>query len=198
MRRWRSARAGGIAGLSAAGAVVAHAGLAGLGDARWLVVALAGAALGVAMIALGLGAVLRLDRRAAGVRAGTVGPLACAIDAPSLPALVAVTLVCQGGAHAALLAADVPAGTGAVASPLLHSAFAVAGALIVWALGRRLAGSSARLVRAIAARLARPLGRPSLVGPTPAPPRSRLRPGCLRGRAPPRLVASATAIASAQ
>jgi hypothetical protein len=197
MRRWRSVQASGIAGLSAAGAVAAHAGPAGLSDGRWLVVALAGAALAVGTIAFALGTALALDRRAARLHPGVPTPLAHAVDAPPLPALVAIMLVCQGCAHAALLAAGVPARTGAVASPLLHVALAVAGAVIVWSLRRRVARSSAGLVRAIAASLPRLLQRPGASGPAPAPARIRPRSGGVHGRAPPVATASAMAIASA-
>jgi hypothetical protein len=200
MRLWRGVQASGIAGLSATGAVLAHAGTSGLAETRWLAVALTGAVVAVAAIALALGLALALDRRAAVVHSGAPAPslLAEAVDAPPFLALVAVMLACQGSAHAALLAAGVPATTGAVASPLLHAALAVAAAWIAWTVQRVVARSSAGLARALASILATCLRPPALrVGGDARRPRTRPGTGGLFGRAPPVSLASARVIASA-
>ncbi len=198
MRRWRGVQVSGIAGLSAAGAVVAHAGPQGLSDPRWLAVAVAGAVVASAAIAAALGLALALERRAAALHTGTARTrLAQAVDAPPFPALVAVMLVCQGSAHTALLAAGVPAGTGPVAGPVLHVVLATGGALVAWALQRRVLRSVDRLAHALAAILPRYLWPCAGITAGSAAP-LRARPGARshRGRAPPRIVASAMVIAS--
>ena len=198
MRSWRGVQASGVAGFSAAGTVVAHAGPQGLADGRWIAIALAGAAVAAAAIASALGVALALDRRAAALHVGAAPTrLAHVVDAPPFSALVAVMLVCQGSAHAALLAAGVPAATGPVPSPVLHVVLAIGGALVAWALQRLVLRSARRLARALAAVLPRYLwpsgGIPS---GTTAPLRARPRAGGHRGRAPPLTVASAMVIAS--
>jgi hypothetical protein len=198
MRRWRGVQASGIAGLSAAGAVVAHAGPQGLSDPRWLAIAVAGAAVASAAIASALGLALALDRRAAALHVGAAPTrLAHAVDAPPFSALVAVMLVCQASAHVALLAAGVPAATGAVAGPVLHVVLATGGAVLVWALERLVLRGAHRLASALAAVLPRYLAPcAGITAGSAAPLRARPRAGSHRGRAPPPTVASAMVIAS--
>jgi hypothetical protein len=188
MRPRRVVRAGGIAGLSAAAAVVAHAGPAGLADPGWLAVAALGSAVALTALAIAAVSVLTLERRAARVRAGEVpeGGLGAALDAPPLGLLVAATIVCQGAAHGALLAAGVPAHTGSIMSAVLHVLLAVAAAAVVWSVERLVAHAAGSLARAVAAALALLLAqRPPRI-PAPAGRRwSQPHAGRVHGRAPP-------------
>ena len=70
VRPVRFVQIGGIAGLSAIGTVIAHAGPAGLADGRWLAAAVVGAAMALAGLVLTLKLVLALRERAERARAG--------------------------------------------------------------------------------------------------------------------------------
>jgi hypothetical protein len=186
MHAWRSARATGVAGLSAVGAVLGHAGLQGLTDARWLALAAAGGALtataigGIAWVSLGL---RRRSRRVA--RGDLQGAFQTAIDNPPLSVLIATMLVCQGGAHLALLAAGVPPHTGPVLSPLIHIVAAIVGALLLRAAFGVAERSVQELAHAIAAAL-RLIGSPASWSSRPAESLAGCaQAGRIHGRAPP-------------
>jgi len=187
MRRLWLARGSAVTGLSAAAAVVAHEGPAAFADGRILAVALAGAAVAAA----GVGALLAVSAsrhaRAARVRRGDV--LAARVDigtAPGAAALVAVLLVCQAGAHVALLLAGVPAHGGPPAALALHALLALLAAGLLIGVERVLSRATATLsdaILAVAAALATGPARPAL---RPfASPRSARRSRAHRGRAPP-------------
>ncbi|MDX6546990.1 MAG: hypothetical protein QOG33_540 [Gaiellales bacterium] len=187
MRRSLFARVFGVAGLSAVSAAVAHAGPSGLADARFLTAAMVGALLTASALVLVGVRVLdlraRLDRIADGDLAAGVGEWQPRI---SLPVLVAVSLVCQGGAHAGLLIGGVHAPSGAVAAPTLHLLLGLLSALAVYAAERllgRLASTVAGAVHAALMLLLALAGAPS-TRPLEAP-RSRATRTALRGRAPP-------------
>lgn len=176
-----------MGGLSAVSAVLAHGGLAGLRNVSWLSAAAAGSLL-VALaltVALSHAAVLRrrLDRIGAG------DPRACVVDPDSqaeLFVMVTAAVVCQAGAHAALLTAGVHAQPGVVAAPTLHVLLAFLTALAVCGLDRALSRLCAAVSEAVHAMLV--LLQQLVVQPYPAPgvvlpSRTALR--GLRSRAPP-------------
>ena len=116
--------------------------------------------LGVAFVGttIGLVGVLGAWRMAAGVAAGRVDLLASEGPA-ALPVLTAVMVLCQTGAHVALLMAGVDAAPGAAGALCLHVLLALAGALAVRRLDRALAALltvAAERVRRLLALLVRP------------------------------------------
>jgi hypothetical protein len=185
MRRGLIARGLGVAGFSAGGAVVAHAGPAAIGDWVWMGVALAGALLGVGFLALSACVILRLRSRAAALEGLDVSAAIADVELrrSSLPPLVAVMLVCQGTAHVGLLLLGVPARM--PFSPEVHVLLAVAGAAVLWLVERRVCDHTERVRRLVTAlvewlRAGRPARNPALavaVGGLDAVAR--------RGRAPP-------------
>jgi hypothetical protein len=190
MRLQRAVRASAVAGLSALGAVVAHMGPAALTHAGWLAVALAGGGLAVAAIAAALAVTLRLDRRAAGIRAGdpaVATPLERAVDAPPPAALAGAMMLCQGAAHVALLLAGVQPVTGPLLGPLLHLVLAAAAAALLWRVGRALERAAVRLADALswALEVLLQAGPPAWTPCAPAGPSARPGGGAVRGRAPP-------------
>jgi hypothetical protein len=188
MRPVRFVQAGGIAGLSAVGTVIAHAGPAGLADRLWLAAAVLGAAMALAGLVLTLKLVLALRERAESARAGRFPEGAQSVpDAIPFSALVGAMLVCQGCAHYALLAAGAPAHDGPAGSLTLHLLLAIAAAAIVALASRAVRRAAETLASAIACALARLLSkRPKLRVPqTSEHRRMRLLAGGVRGRAPP-------------
>jgi hypothetical protein len=179
----------GVGGLSAVSAAIAHAGPPGLTDTRFLAAAMVGALLTAGALVLAGARALdlraRLDRIAGGDLAAGAGQWEPRI---SLQVLVAVSLVCRGGAHAGLLIAGVHAQSGAVAAPTLHVLLGFLSALAVYAVERvlgRLASSVASAVHAALALLLAVIAAPS-TRPLEVP-RSHATPRALRGRAPPLL-----------
>jgi hypothetical protein len=188
MRPVRFVQAGGIAGLSAVGTVIAHAGPAGLADRRWLAAAVLGAAMALAGLVLTLKLVLALRERAESARAGRLPEGSQSVpDAIPFSALVGAMLVCQGCAHYALLAAGAPAHDGPAGSLTLHLLLAIAAAAIVALASRAVRRAAETLASEIACALARLLSkRPKLRAPqTSQHRRIRLLSGGVRGRAPP-------------
>jgi hypothetical protein len=188
MRPVRFVQAGGIAGLSAVGTVIAHAGPAGLADRLWLAAAVLGAVMALAGLVLTLKLVLALRERAESARAGRFPEGAQSVpDAIPFSALVGAMLVCQGCAHYALLAAGAPAHDGPAGSLTLHLLLAIAAAAIVALASRAVRRAAETLASAIACALARLLSkRPKLRVPqTSEHRRMRLLAGGVRGRAPP-------------
>jgi hypothetical protein len=188
MRPVRIVQAGGIAGLSAVGTVIAHAGPGGLADRRWLAAAALGAALALAGLVLTLKLVLALRERAESARAGRLPEGSLSIpDSIPFSALVAAMLVCQGCAHYALLAAGAPAHDGPAGSLTLHLLLAIAAAGIVALASRALRRAADSLAAALAHALALLLSkRPRLRAPlTSEHRRVRRLAGGVRGRAPP-------------
>jgi len=184
----RFVQIGGIAGLSAVGTVIAHAGPAGIADRRWLAAAVLGAAMALAGLVLTLKLVLALRERAESARAGRFPEGAQSVpDAIPFSALVGAMLVCQGCAHYALLAAGAPAHDGPAGSLTLHLLLAIAAAAIVALASRAVRRAAETLASAIACALARLLSkRPKLRVPqTSEHRRMRLLAGGVRGRAPP-------------
>jgi hypothetical protein len=147
---WGSLRAGLIAGLSAVAAVFAHAGPAGLEDARWLAAAVAGAALASIAIA---GAGSRALRARSRVRRLQAGDAAAGRPLPAQPmpfaTLLLAMLACQGAAHLALLALGLHASAGSSGSLTLHAVLAVLAAALVAGLERLAARAGRRLEFAI-------------------------------------------------
>lgn len=189
MRRVALARAGAIAGISALDAELAHAGPSAMTNPRWLAVAVAGGGAATAALACAVAVACRLQRSATDVSAGDLAPAGFgrAIDAPPFRLLAAVMLVCQGAAHAALLAAGVPNRTGVVAGPAAHVVLAIVGAAIIWLAGRLVSAASASLARAVAVAVARLTARTLVRSRPPCGDRlaPRARGGAVRGRAPP-------------
>jgi hypothetical protein len=188
MRPVRFVQAGGIAGLSAVGTVIAHAGPAGLADPLGLAAAVLGAVMALAGLVLTLKLVLALRERAESARAGRFPEGAQSVpDAIPFSALVGAMLVCQGCAHYALLAAGAPAHDGPAGSLTLHLLLAIAAAAIVALASRAVRRAAETLASAIACALARLLSkRPKLRVPqTSEHRRMRLLAGGVRGRAPP-------------
>ncbi len=188
MRRLWLARGFAVTGLSAVAAVVAHEGPAAFSDGRPLAAALAGAGVAAAGVAVLLAATASRTALAARVRRGDL--IAARADlgtAPGASALVAVLLVCQAGAHCALLVAGIGAHGGPPATLALHAVLALAGAGILVGVERVLGRATATLSEAIAA-AADALGR----GGALSWPRGLTRPRPLQrsrayhGRAPPR------------
>ncbi len=183
----RLVRFGSSTGLCGVGAVVAHAGPAGLGNAWWLTVAaLSGMIAGGAILA-GLGLAMCLHRRADDVAAGVAAGIHDLVETAPFSALVGGALVMQTAAHLALVGMGVPAHNGLAGSWALHLVLAVAAAGMVWVLERLVWRASLVLVRAILAAIL------VLVVTLVARPRLhetlRLRrvllSGLIRGRAPP-------------
>ena len=155
MRPVRIVQAGGIAGLSAVGTVIAHAGPGGLADRRWLAAAVLGAAMALAGLVLTLKLVLALRERAESARAGHLPEGSQSVpDAIPFSALVGAMLVCQGCAHYALLAAGAPAHDGPAGSLTLHLLLAIAAAAIVALASRAVRRAAETLASAIAHALA--------------------------------------------
>jgi len=178
VRPVRFVQIGGIAGLSAIGTVIAHAGPAGLADGRWLAAAVVGAAMALAGLVLTVKLVLALRERAERARAGDLPEGSQAVpDSIPFSALVAAMLVCQGCAHYALLAAGAPAHDGPAGSLTLHLSLASRAV-------RRAAQTLASvLAHALALLLSK---RPRLRAPlTSEHRRMRRLAGGVRGRAPP-------------
>jgi hypothetical protein len=186
MHAWRTARATGVAGLSAIGAVLGHAGPEGLADVRWLALAAAGGALAAAALAALAQGSLALRQQAQRVARGDPqSAFPTVLDNPPMSVLIATMLVCQGGAHLALLAGGVPAQTGPVMSPLIHIAAALAGALLLRITLGMAEQSVQELARALAAALAA-IGPPASWSSRPAEGLTACaQAGRIRGRAPP-------------
>lgn len=189
VRLSRVVRAVAIAGFSAVGAVLAHAGPAGLSDWRWLAAAGAGALLCVVALTAALvgAASYRLRASKVGSRPVLVpAELEHAVDGPSFNVLVAAMLACQGAAHVTLLAVGVASHDGVVASPVLHALFAIAGAVLVWLVGALLDHAARLLLRAWVAALVRLLAAPVRYPSRPSDVcLRRTRGGVVCGRAPP-------------
>ena len=176
MRGTSSARTAWVAGYSAAAAVLAHAGPAGLADPTWMAVALLGAAVALAALLLGGAAAMRLrsrmDRVARADITAAAGPLRTA-DMP-LTALFGLFLVCQTAAHVGLLMLGTHGSTsGALA---LHVGLAMLGALVLW-LGQQWFGRQVALLAELIARLAASLR----ATPRAWPARSDVQPWDWRG-----------------
>jgi hypothetical protein len=187
MRPVRFVQIGGIAGLSAVGTVIAHAGPGGLADRRWLAAAVLGAAMALAGLVLTLKLVLALRERAESAGAGRLPEGSQPVpDAIPFSALVGAMLVCQGCAHYALLAAGAPAHDGPAGSLTLHLLLAIAAAAIVALASRAVRRAAETLAAAIAHALALVSESVRLRAPLTSEHR-RLRrfAGGVRGRAPP-------------
>jgi hypothetical protein len=184
---WGSLRVGLIAALSAAAAVFAHAGPAGLEDARWLAAGGVGAALASAAIA---GAGSRALRARSRVRRLQAGDAAAGRPLPVEPmpfaSLLMAMLACQGAAHLGLLALGAHASAGPAGSLTLHALLAVLAAALVAGLERLVARAGRTLELAIGhflQSLAAPAGVAAAgVG---GPLRARPVPREVLGRAPP-------------
>jgi len=187
MRPVRFVQVGGIAGLSAVGTVIAHAGPGGLADRRWLAAAVLGAAMALAGLVLTLKLVLALRERAESARAGRLPEGSQPVpDAFPFSALVGAMLVCQGCAHYALLAAGAPAHDVLAGSLTLHMLLAIAAAAIVALASRAVRRAAETLASAIAHALALLSERPRLRAPLASEHRRMRRlAGGARGRAPP-------------
>ena len=187
MRRLWLARGFAVTGLSAVAAVAAHEGPAAFTAGRLLVLALAGAALAAAGVAALLAVSVARAARAARVRRGDL--LAARVDlgtAPGATALIAVLLVCQGGAHAALLLAGVGAHGGPPATLALHAVLALVAAGLLILVERLLRRATVTLSDAIAAAVAALAAAVALPSPASAArPRRGPRRGANHGRAPP-------------
>jgi hypothetical protein len=147
---WGSLRAALIAALSAAAAVFAHAGPAGLEDVRWLAAAGAGAALASAAIAGAGSRALRARSRVRRLQAGDAAagqPLP--VERLPFSTLLMAMLACQGAAHLSLLALGLHAGSGPAGSLTLHAVLAVLGAALVAGLERLAAHAGRSLELAI-------------------------------------------------
>jgi hypothetical protein len=191
MRPVRIVQAVGIAGLSAVGTVIAHAGPGGLADRRWLAAAVLGATMALAGLVLTLKLVLSLRDRAVSARTGQLPEGSQSVpDAIPFSALVGAMLVCQGCAHYALLAAGAPAHDGPAGSLTLHLLLAIAAAAIVALASRAVRRAAETLASALAHALALLLSeRPRLRAPLTAEHRRMRRlAGGVRGRAPPESV----------
>jgi hypothetical protein len=127
-----------------------------LTEVRWLALTTAGGATAVAALAGIAWCTSALRRRARRVAGGDFrDAFQMALDDPPLSVLIATILVCQGCAHLALLAAGVPAQLGPVASPLVHVAAALAGALLLHGALRFADRAAEELAQAIAQAVAR-------------------------------------------
>ncbi len=186
MRLIRVVQAGAIVGLSAVGAVFAHAGPAGIVDRRWLAAAAVGAVLALAALMVALWFAVTLWRSVVDVeRALSAGPADVAEEI-RFSALVGVMLACQACAHVALLSAGVSAHTGSSGSLALHLLLAIAGALVVALVGRIVGGAADAVAQAVARALALLLGaRAARRAPCLHEPRLRPPAGGPRSRAPP-------------
>jgi len=187
MRRSLLAPVLGLGGLSGISVAFAHAGVSAAGQGMWLAASMLGGLLTAAALAVVGVRMLDLRRRLERIAAGDLSIDSARGSGTGLPfsVLISVALVCQGGAHIALLLAGVGSHTGTIAAPALHIALGFASALIVHAaelLLSRLAGlveaahAALRLLLAIAA--------PCVPGPAAAP-RQLLLLGAADGRAPP-------------
>jgi hypothetical protein len=177
-------QAGGIAGLSAVGTVIAHAGPGGLADRRWLAAAVLGATMALAGLVLTLKLVLSLRERAESARAGHLTEGSQSVpDAIPFSALVGAMLVCQGCAHYALLTAGAPAHDGPAGSLTLHVLLAIAAAAIVALASRAVRRAAETLAYALA--LLRSKRRRLRAPLTSEYRRMRRLAGGVRGRAPP-------------
>lgn len=188
VRPVRLVQAGGIAGLSAVGTVIAHAGPGGLADRRWLAAAVLGAGMALAGLFLTLKLVLALRERAESARAGRIPEGSQSVpDSIPFGALVGAMLVCQGSAHYALLAVGAPAHDGPAGSLTLHLLLAIAAAAIVALASRAVRRAAETLASALAHALALLLSeRPRLRAPlTVEHRRTRGLAGGVRSRAPP-------------
>jgi hypothetical protein len=187
MRRLWLARGLAVTGLSAIAAVAAHEGPGAVAAGRPLLIALGGAGVAAAGVAALLAASVSRCARAARVRRGDL--LAARVDldaAPGASALLAVMLVCQGGAHGALLLAGVAAHGGPPSAFALHALFAMLATALLVGVERLLHRATTGLHQAIAAAAAA-LGR-AAGSPPPYPfaqPHAAQRGGANRGRAPP-------------
>lgn len=187
MSGWGSVRAGLIAALSAAAAVFAHAGPAGLEDARWLAAAGAGAALASVAIAGAGGRALRARSRARRLQAGDAAagrPLP--VERMPFATLLMAMLACQAAAHLSLLAVGLHSGAGPAGSLTLHAVLAVLAAALVAGLERLAAYAGRALelaIRQFLESLVAPAGVAAAVigGPLGARPVPRE----VLGRAPP-------------
>jgi hypothetical protein len=188
MRGETCARAAWVAGYSAAAAVIAHAGPAGLADPAWVAVALLGAVVALAALLAGGAAAVRLRSRVARVAradiAAASGPIGAA-DTP-LPALFGLFLVCQTAAHAGLLLLGTHGSTtGAMA---LHVGLAMLGALVLW-LGQQWFGRQVTILAELIARLAASLRAAQRAWPARSDDHARDRRGdSLGARGPPAAV----------
>jgi hypothetical protein len=150
-----AARGSGLVGLSAASAIIAHAGPAGLADPGLLTVALAGAL--IAAVVLGAGAVAGLGaRRLASAltaddlaRAGARARVMPVSGSAVLPAMLA----CQGAAHIALLVAGVPMAGTQAGTLAVHVVAGVLAALIWLGIDRVVGRCFGQLEAAIASLL---------------------------------------------
>ena len=153
MRGETCARAGWVVGYSAAAAVIAHAGPAGLADPSWVAVALLGAAIALAAVLAAGAAAVRLQSRTARVARADIraaaGPIAT-FETP-LPGLFGLFLVCQTTAHLGLLLLGTHGST--TGSLALHVALAMLGALLLW-LGQQWFGRQVALLAQLIAQLA--------------------------------------------
>ena len=180
-------RAGLIAALSAAAAVFAHAGPAGLQDPRWLAAAGAGAALASVAIAGAGSTALRAQAR---VRRLQTGDAAAGRPLPvgrmPFPLLLLAMLTCQGAAHVGLLAFGLHASAGPAGSLTLHAVLAVAAAAMVAGLERLAARAGRSLDLAIRRFLDSLAAAAGPRGPVAcAAARSYPAPREVLGRAPP-------------
>jgi hypothetical protein len=189
MQRSRVVHAGGVAGLSALGAVIAHAGPAAIADRRWMAAAAAGALVAFGALTVAARVVLGFRRGARRILDGDlVAGLECLPERLSFSALVGVTLMCQAWAHAAFLAIGVPAHAGGPeGSVALHVLLAVAAAAIIALVDRVVYGAAetfARVMARAAALLSRGAALPRLAAADVCRC-LRLLPGAVHGRAPP-------------
>ena len=188
MRGETWARAGWVAGYSAAAAVIAHAGPAGLADPMWMAVALLGAAVALAALLAAGAAAVRLQSRKARVAradiAAAAGPIGT-FETP-LPGLFGLFLVCQTAAHLGLLLLGTHGST--TGSLALHVGLAMLGALLLW-LGQQWFGRQVALLAELIARLVASLRSPQRAWPVWRDARVRdWRGDSLGARGPPAAV----------
>jgi hypothetical protein len=183
---WGSLRAGLIAALSAVAAVFAHAGPAGLTDARWLAAAGAGAALASAAIAAAGSRAARAHSRMRRLQAGDAAagqPLP--VERMPFAVLLLAMLACQGAAHLGLLALGLHASAGPAGSLTLHAVLAVATAALIAGLERLAARAAHSLECAIRRFLESLAATATVAAAVCVPLRPRPVPREVLARAPP-------------
>jgi hypothetical protein len=189
--RW-GARTAGLAGLSATAAVIAHAGPAGLRDARLLAVALAGAAVAAAWLMIAACVSVDARRRTARLADGRAIAVERVerIQPIPLPVVVAAAVVCQEAGHIALMVAGVAMARDEAGTLALHLGFAIVVAVIWSATDRIVCRIGGRLVSAVERWLELLLGlaAPLPAALCPAPPAGARPPGSDPARGPPRIV----------
>jgi hypothetical protein len=139
-----------VGGWSAAAALLAHGGPALLADPRWLALAISGSLLAACGLSITAGRAIDRQARLRRIASGRLPPAGTTVftRAP-LSALLGAMLLCQGAAHAALVAGGVHAAAGTGGTLALHAALAAVGALMVFGLESVLERLTASLADAV-------------------------------------------------